>query len=139
MAGFFALLLPAIASGARVYILSGGDPTSDNAVRQALQNAGHSPNLGIETPDFDGTQVNLSDFDVVVALYNENWQRPMTAAGKSALQSYLLGGGRVVTSEWFIYNLTGDTTLGPLLPATRTLNASKTLTCFGHLHSSCAW
>ncbi len=114
-----------VATGVRVYIFSGGEPASDNAVSQALQNAGHDPNLGVQTPDFDGTQVNLTDFDVVVALYNENWNRPMTAAGKSALQSYLFGGGRLVTAEWFIYDLTGDTTLGPLLPATRGVNAAN--------------
>src|SRR2546423_15329025 len=42
----------------------------------------------------------------------------MSAAGKSALRNYLLGGGRVITGEWFIYNLTGDTILGPVLPVT---------------------
>src|SRR5262249_38470456 len=84
---------------------------------QALQQRGHDANLGIETPDFDGTQVKLADFDAVVVLYNANHLRTMSNAGKSALRDYLISGGRVVTGEWFILNFSSDSTLGPLLPA----------------------
>jgi len=114
----FAALVPAIASGARVYIFRGGDPAADNAVRQTLQERGHSPNLGIETIDFDGTQVKLADFDVVVVFGNAGFIYRMAAGGKTAIRDYLLGVGRLVTAENFIADLTGDATLGPVLPAT---------------------
>jgi hypothetical protein len=106
-----------IATGVKVYILSGGDPSADNAVSQAIQDRGHSPNLGIPVSSFDGSQVALTDFDVVVILDNTNVSNRMSAAGKSALRNYLLGGGRVVTTEWFLYNLDRDSILAPVLPA----------------------
>src|SRR5262245_17386184 len=59
VAAFFSLLLPAIASGYRVYIFRGGDADSDSAVAQAVQDRGHKANLGIATVTFDGTQVRL--------------------------------------------------------------------------------
>ena len=91
-----ALLLPPLASAARVYIFRGGDPAADDAVRQAIQDRGHTPNLGIGLQDFDGSQVSLADFDVVVILDNASSSGRLNAAGKSALRDYLLGGGRVV-------------------------------------------
>src|SRR5262245_42165602 len=102
-----ALILPGLASAARVYILRGGDPASEDAVRQAIQDRGHSPNLGINSLDFDGTQVKLSDFDVVVLLDNKSIVWQMSATGKAALRDYLLAGGRLVTGEGVIYNLGG--------------------------------
>src|SRR5579864_934588 len=81
-----ALLLPALASAARVYIFRGGDPAADDAVRQAIQDRGHDSNLGIEVLDFDGTQVKLTDFDVVVILDNTNVSYRMGVAGRSALR-----------------------------------------------------
>src|SRR5262249_54767538 len=74
-----------VTTGVRVYVFRGGDPASESAVSQALQNAGHSVSLGIQLDTFDGTQVSLTDFDAVVAL-NED-EKPMTAAGKTALRS----------------------------------------------------
>jgi uncharacterized protein (TIGR03437 family) len=107
-----------IASGVKVYIFGGGDSAADNAVSQAIQDRGHSPNLGIEAQDYNGSQVTLTDFDVVVILDNASVLYRMPTAGKSALRDYLLGGGRLVTGEFFIQELrAGDPILGPLLPA----------------------
>jgi hypothetical protein len=117
VAALLALFLPAIASAYRVYIFRGGDPAADNAVRQAIQDRGHSPNLGIEFKDFDGSQISLADFDVVVILDNTNVSNRVSAAGKSALRDYLLGGGRVVTTGWFLYNLDRDSILAPVSAA----------------------
>ena len=100
-------LLPSVASGYRVYIFRGGEPSSDQAASHALQDRGHSANLGIETGNFDGTQVKLTDFDVVVARYNANGGA-VGVPGKTALREYLQGGGRLVTSEFFINALGSD-------------------------------
>jgi uncharacterized protein (TIGR03437 family) len=117
VAACLSLLLPAVASAARVYIFRGGDVAADAAVRQAIQDRGHSPNLGIEFPDFDGSQISLNDFDVIVILDNAGSSGRVSAAGKSALRDYLLGGGRVVTAELFFAGLNNDSILAPILPA----------------------
>src|SRR5215467_12533504 len=106
-AAFFCIFAPSSASRYRVYIFRGGELASDNAVRQALQDRGHSPSLGIETKDFDGTQVNLGDFDVVVAISNADGT-VRTTSGKTALRDYLQGGGRLVTTEYFTSSLSSD-------------------------------
>ncbi len=128
VAVFLSLLLPTVASAARVYIFRGGDPAADDAVRQAIQDRGHTPNLGIEFPSFDGSQISLADFDVIVILDNSNRSGQVSAAGKSALRDYLLGGGRVVTAEWFFYALEGDSILQPVFPATYCSAGARNIT-----------
>jgi len=103
-------------SGLKVYILRGGDPASDNAVAQALQERGHVPTLGVETPDWNGSQANLNDFDVVVILITANWARALSSQGIEAIRNYIVNGGAVVTGEWFIWKTFGDQTIGPLMP-----------------------
>src|SRR5258705_12650741 len=86
VAAVLALLLPAVASAARVYIFRGGDPAADDAARQAIQDRGHSANLGIVVSSFNGSQVTLTDFDVVVILDNASLSGRISAAGKTALR-----------------------------------------------------
>jgi hypothetical protein len=93
------------------------DPAAEDTVRQAIQDRGHDADLGINSSDFDGSQVKLSDFDVVVLLDNKSIIGRMPVAGRAAIRGYLLGGGRVVTGEGVIYDLGGDSALGPLWPA----------------------
>src|SRR5215831_7140831 len=83
VAALLSLLVPAVASGYRVYIFRGGDSDSDAAVAQALQDRGHNANLGIATEGFDGTQVRLADFDVVVILDHTARSGRMAVAGRS--------------------------------------------------------
>lgn len=85
----------------RVYVLRGGDAASDNAVVQALRARGLDVVSGVETPAFDGTQVRLRDFDVLVVLYTQNWQTPPLEAGLQAIESFVEQGGGLVTGEWF--------------------------------------
>jgi len=107
-----------VASAVKVYIFSGGDSASDNAVSQAIQDRGHSPSLGIPASSFDGTQVSLTDYDVVVLLDNKFILGRMPAAGRAALRDYLLAGGRLVTGEYTFVELGTDATLSPLWPVT---------------------
>src|SRR5262249_46937478 len=118
VAAFLSLLLPAIASGYRVYIFRGGDADSAAAVAQAIEDRGHNANLGIAIESFDGTQVRLADFDAVVILDNTDRSDRMAVSGRSALRDFLLGGGRVIADGNFMnYYGRGDPTLGPVLPA----------------------
>lgn len=89
------------ATPARIYVLRGADPPSDNAAIQALRDRGFAVTRGVATPDFDGSQAALADFDVLVVLYTANWARPMPPAGLSAIRAYVEGGGALVTGEWF--------------------------------------
>src|SRR5262249_40547825 len=100
-----ALLFPGAGLAYRVYIFRGGDPASDDAVRQAVQDRGHDPNLGIEAAAFDGTQIPLKDFDVIVIPDTRDIVGNMPNAGRTALRDYLLAGGRVVTSDDFVNRL----------------------------------
>jgi hypothetical protein len=110
------LFIPSWVWSMQVYVLRGGDAASDSAVINALQARSHTPIVGVETPDFDGTQANLIDFDAVVILYNANWSRPLLSAGALAIRDYVAQGGGVVTSEWFIWRVHSDAILGPLMP-----------------------
>lgn len=101
---------------ASIYVLSGGDADADAAVVEVLETAGHQVTLGVETPEWDGTQVNLHDYDVVVMLYNENWSSAPQSAGMRALNAYLRTGGGLITGEWFIWR--GSSELTEFLPAT---------------------
>ncbi len=85
----------------RVYVLRGGNAASDDAVVQALRERGLEVVSGVETPAFDGTQVRLRDFDVLVVLYTQNWQTPPLEAGLQAIERFVDQGGGLVTGEWF--------------------------------------
>lgn len=85
----------------RVYVLRGGDAASDAAVVEALRARGLEVVSGVETPAFDGSQVRLRDFDVLVVLYTQNWQTPPLDAGLQAIASFVEQGGGLVTGEWF--------------------------------------
>lgn len=85
----------------RVYVLEGGHRASDQAVAQALRDRGFVVTRGVATPDFDGTQANLADYDVLVVLYTANWSTPAIPAGLAAIRAYVEGGGSLVTGEWF--------------------------------------
>ena len=103
-----------------VYVLSGGNATGDQAVLDALTGAGHNANLGPQPHEWDGTQADLTVFDVVVLLNNYNRSLgSMPATGEAALLDYVSSGGGMVTGEWLIRNIyTGGrhTGLKPLVP-----------------------
>ncbi|NTU84823.1 MAG: hypothetical protein HGA45_36575 [Chloroflexales bacterium] len=100
-AGAYPAAAEAQASAARIYVLRGGDPESDNAVIQALIDRGFAVTSGVVTPAFDGSQVALADYDVLVVLYNANWAQPVPPDGLNAIRDYVTGGGGLVTGEWF--------------------------------------
>jgi hypothetical protein len=105
-----------------VYIMSGGNKFSDQAVMEALIARGHTPTLGVEAWQWNGTQANLKDFEAVVLLNNYNWEAPgMQTAGQDALLKYVSQGGGLVTGEYLIYNtnwIWKAYALSILLPAT---------------------
>ena len=112
--GAVSLFSPSSAWALNVYVLRGGDAPSDSAVINALQERGHTPTSGVETPEWDGTQANLNIFDVVVILNNANWGGSLSPAGMQAIHDYIFNGGGVVTGEWLIWQT--DPILAPLMP-----------------------
>ena len=94
------------AEASTVYVLRGGDPTSDAASIDALTARGHLVTSGVESAEWDGTQADLSQYAVVLVLNNFNWSSSIPAPGRAALVDYVGGGGSLVTSEWLNYSVT---------------------------------
>ncbi len=87
----------------RVYVMSSGDAATDNAVLGALTAGGHSPTLGVQYTEFDGS-IDLSNYDVVYIQANYNWSAgTMPAEGQTYLVNWLSGGRGIVTCEWVLY------------------------------------
>lgn len=98
----------------RILVLRGGDAPSDQAVLQALRERAFDVVSGPETSAFDGAKDELRNIDVVVVLYNANWNVPLTPAGLSALDRFVRKGGGLVAAGWALLH----DELVPLLPAT---------------------
>ena len=115
----FAGLLLAQTPAIKVYVFSSGDSTTDGAVTQALKDRGYQVTLGVRTGDFDGTTVQLTGYDTVVALGSGG---NVPAGGITALQRFLQGsGGLILDAPMLDGNLSNDRSgvLVPILPATR--------------------
>jgi hypothetical protein len=116
------------AGAANVYMLTSGDPVTDDAARQALITRGHTVTVGVAYTAFDGTQ-SLAGYDTVYLQMSYNWaQGDMPAAGQQALVTWVNGGGRLVTSEWVVWK-TGTnqlTILSPILPEAGTTSYTGT-------------
>jgi hypothetical protein len=114
--GLLASITPA-ARGATVYVLSSGDAATDDAVVQALASRGHTVVLGVQYSDFNGMQ-SLAGINTVYLQANFNWgAASMPPAGQQMILNWVLGGGRLVTSEWATYEYsTSFPALGVLLP-----------------------
>ncbi|MFV9503794.1 MAG: hypothetical protein AB4911_04430 [Oscillochloridaceae bacterium umkhey_bin13] len=84
-----------------VYLFTGGHQPSDEAVAATLRERGFNVTVGLNTALFDGSQVNLADYKVVIPTYNNNWATPIPAQGVIALREYVLNGGSLVLGEWF--------------------------------------
>lgn len=102
------------------YVLLGGDRASDTAVVNALTAAGIAVTPGVAITSFTGAQADLSDYDLVVALYNESWATPLQQSGMDAVADYVSAGGGLLTGEFFISrsDQPAMARLRPLLPAT---------------------
>ena len=98
----------------RILVLRGGDAASDEAVLQALRERAFDVVSGPETSAFVGAKDELRNIDVVVVLYNANWNVPLTPAGLSALDRFVRKGGGLVAAGWALLH----DELVPLLPAT---------------------
>lgn len=114
------------------YVLLGGDSASDNAVMNALTDAGITVTPGVAITGFTGAQADLGDFDLVVALYNQSWATPLQQSGMDAVADYVESGGGLLTGEFLISESDQPAMdrLRPLLPATscgRLSGASTTL------------
>lgn len=87
----------------------------------ALTAGGHLVTSGVDTIDWDGTQANLNEYDVVIVLNNFNWTGTIPVAGRRALIDYVSGGGGIVVSEWLNWNVSCSGSypeLDVLLPVT---------------------
>lgn len=119
------------AGAANVYVMSGGDATTDAAVVAALTSQGHTATLGVQYINFDGTQ-SLAGFETVYLQANFNWSSgAMPAAGQQALVNYVNGGGRLVTSEWVVWKVAAQQSfvqLAPIFPASPATSYTTTTT-----------
>lgn len=107
---------------AKVYVLSSGNAGGDAAVMEVLRLGGHLPTLGVPFANFDGSGVNLSQYDAVLPLNNYNWNSGLPHFnGISALIAYVNSGGGLVTCEWLVWNLVNrgySAALYAMLPVT---------------------
>ncbi|MCX5887533.1 MAG: hypothetical protein NT096_16760 [Proteobacteria bacterium] len=91
-----------------VYVMSAGDSQDNQAILNTLRAAGHDPVLGVDPSEWDGSQADLSEYDVVVlSLAIAELPQDMPKDGQVALISYVQQGGGLVTGErlvWLIYN-----------------------------------
>jgi hypothetical protein len=115
----FSGLLLAQTPALKVYVFSSGDSATDGAVTQALKDRGYQATLGIRTGDFNGSSVQLTDYNTVVALGSGG---NVPTGGITALQSFLQGsGGLILDAPMLDGNLSNNRSgvLVPVLPATR--------------------
>jgi uncharacterized protein (TIGR03437 family) len=113
-----------------VYVFRTGDSAADTAVLQALQERGFQANLGIRASEFDGTSVQLSDYQAVVALGGDS---RVPTAGITALQKYLQGsGGLILDAPMMDGGLANDRSnvFVPFLPASTCNSLSHIKTGF---------
>ena len=66
------LVAPTEASAARVLLLRSGDAASDTAAQRALEDRGHTVQMGPNVLDFTGTQANPAAFHVTIALFPDS-------------------------------------------------------------------
>jgi hypothetical protein len=102
---------------ATVYVLASGNAGADQAIMEVLRAGGHQPTLGVGFNVWDGTQADLSSFDVVVLLDNFNFNVNaglMLYAGASAVEAYVAAGGGVLTCELLVHVLYRGLTNSPL-------------------------
>lgn len=105
------------ASAVNVYMMSSGDAPTDTAATAALVAGGHSVTLGAEYLDFDTE--SLAGQDVVYLQANANWQTgslDMPAAGQTALDAFVSGGGGLVTNEWVLWKMAQHLSFVSLVP-----------------------
>jgi hypothetical protein len=118
--GLALLVASRAALGVHVYMMSSGDAATDNAAMLALTSRGHTVTLGVTYYAFDGS-VPLAGVDTVYLQANFDWASgPMPAAGQQQLVTWVNGGGRLVTSEWVMYDSANGyfSGLAPILPTT---------------------
>jgi hypothetical protein len=112
--------LPVTSWALSVFVISGGDITTDNKVRKVLIQKGHTVTLGPEPLEWDGTQANLASYDVVVLLNNYNWNKAgdMPLEGQDAIVSFVNNGGGLVTGQWvdYLVNSGKYQNLKPIIP-----------------------
>jgi hypothetical protein len=123
--------LAAAAGADNIYVISSGDPITDNAAVTALTTRGHTATLGVTYDLFDGS-VNLAPYQTVYLQNNFNWSGVgfMPSAGQQQLVTWVNAGGRLVTSEWVTYYSAPRGRFGelePILPGIQTFTYGSTL------------
>lgn len=115
----------------RILVLRSGDSDSDNMVLKSLTDKGHMPTLGSLATAFDGSGVDLTKYQVVVALGGAVGFGSMPSGGLVALKNYLHGAGGLIADSQLLQNqLRNDRTLLPLLPGTSCGELSHSTTGF---------
>lgn len=103
---FLTLLILSVNSWAlSVYVISAGDFQSNQAIIDALVARWHDPVLGVGPSEWDGSQADLSNYDVVVLSVGTEWEQDMPIDGQVALISFVTNGGGLVTGEWLVWSI----------------------------------
>lgn len=123
LAFFVAISVPC-GQSAVVYIITTGNMDEDQTVANALTEGEHQVTLGVRIHDWNGTQADLSQYDVVVLLDSHNYTGSMAPSGAAALIDFVNNGGGLVIGEWATYyaNGLGLSTIDPAI--SRTYNSA---------------
>jgi hypothetical protein len=90
-------------NGASILVL--GDDQSEDSVVPHLTGLGHTVSNPAIYHDYDpGLSADLSSFDAIVMLYGYDYGYGLTANASTAINSYINGGGRFVTTAWMAYS-----------------------------------
>jgi len=89
-----------------VYVMSEGTYEDNRTILDTLTAAGHDPVLGVEPHRWNGSQADLSAYDVVIlSLATSVLSQDMPTDGQAALISFVQQGGGLVTGEWLAYHI----------------------------------
>jgi hypothetical protein len=113
--GTFGLKVTDVSSG----VLIIGDGATENTIVPALQGAGYQNVTTVSRSAFDGSQ--LGGNAEVILIGGNDYSTDMSAAGQSALLSFVNTGGNLLFTEWIAYQMGNGqfATLAPLLLAPR--------------------
>jgi len=100
-----------------VYVLTGGNSSTDQMVANSLRAAGFNVTIGVQTPSWNATQANLSSYDSLVMLNNINWRGKMATEGAASIRDYISAGGGLITGEWMAYNAQYNSIIADFMPA----------------------
>lgn len=91
-------------NGINVLILRDGG--SEYILQQQLMNDGYNVTVPATFEyQYDGTNPNINDFDVLVLLNGQSYNQSMPEAGQQAILDFVKNGGGLIATEWISYEI----------------------------------